>query len=52
MLKVMWDEKDSFEKAINSDPALENHVIMSIPNIYPITVSVILGKICDNNRFD
>ena len=31
ILKVLMDEKESFEKAMKSDPALENHVIMSIP---------------------
>ena len=52
ILKVLMDEKESFEKAMKSDPVLENHVIMSIPGIGPITGSVILGKICDINRFE
>ena len=52
ILKVLMDEKKSFEKAMKSDPLLENHVIMSIPGIGPITGSVILGKICDINRFE
>ena len=52
ILKVLMDEKESFEKAMKSDPVLENHVIMSIPGIGLITGSVILGKICDINRFE
>ncbi len=52
ILKVLMDEKESFEKAMKSDPVVENHVIMSIPGIGPITGSVILGKICDINRFE
>ncbi len=52
ILKVLMDEKNSFEKAMKSDPVVENHVIMSIPGIGPITGSVILGKICDINRFE
>ena len=52
ILKVLQDEKKSFEKAMKSDPALENHVIMSIPGIGPIIGPVILGKICDINRFE
>ena len=52
ILKVLMDEKENFEKAMKSDPVLENHLIMSIPGIGPITGSVILGKICDINRFE
>ena len=52
ILKVLMDEKENIEKAMKSDPALENHVIMSIPGIGPVTGSVILGKICDINRFE
>ena len=52
ILKVLMDEKESFEKAMKSDPLVENHVITSIPGIGPITGSVILGKICDINRFE
>ena len=52
ILKVLQDEMNGFEKAMKYDPALENHVIMSIPGIGPITGSVILGKICDLNRFE
>jgi transposase len=52
ILKGLMDEKESFEKAMQSDPAQENHVIMSIPGIGPITGSVIPGKICDINRFE
>lgn len=52
ILKLLMDERMSFEKAMKSDPLLENHVIMSIPGIGPITGSVILGKICDINRFE
>jgi transposase len=52
ILKVLMDEKESFEKAMKSDPVVENHVIMSIPGIGPITGSVILGKICDITRFE
>ena len=49
---MLMDEKKSFEKAMKSDPVFENHVIMSIPGIGPITGSVILGKICDISRFE
>jgi transposase len=52
ILKLLMIEKESFEKAMKSDPVLEHHVIMSIPGIGPITGSVILGKICDINRFE
>ena len=52
ILKVLMEEKESLEKAMKSDPVIENHVIMSIPGIGPITGSVILGKICDINRFE
>ncbi|MGC8505224.1 MAG: IS110 family transposase [Thermoplasmata archaeon] len=52
ILKVLMDEKKSFEKAMKSDPVIGNHVIMSIPGIGPVTGSVILGKICDINRFE
>ena len=52
ILKVLMDEKENVEREMKSDPVLENHVIMSIPGIGPITGSVILGKICDINRFD
>ncbi len=52
ILKVLMDEKENIENAMKSDPALENHVIMSIPGIGLVTGSVILGKICDINRFD
>ena len=37
---------------MKSDLVLENHVIISIICIGPITGSVILGKICDINRFE
>ena len=52
ILKVLMEEKESLEKAMKSDPVIENHVIMSIPGIGPITGSVIIGKICDINRFE
>jgi transposase len=52
ILKVLMDEKENIEREMKSDPVLENHVIMSIPGIGPITGSVILGKICDINRFE
>ncbi len=52
ILKVLMDEKENFEKAMKSDPVLENHVIMSIPGIGTITGSVILGKTCNINRFE
>ena len=52
ILKILMEEKENIEKAMKSDPVLENHVIMSIPGIGPITGSVILGKICDINRFE
>ena len=52
ILKVLMDEEKSFEKAMKSDTVLENHVTMSIPGIGPVTGSVILGKICDINRFE
>ena len=52
ILKVLMDEKGIIEEEMKSDPVLENHVIMSIPGIGPITGSVILGKICDINRFE
>ncbi len=52
ILKVLMDEKNSFEKAMKSDSVVEKHVIMSIPGVGPITGSVILGKICDINRFE
>ena len=52
ILKVLMDEKENIEKEMKSDPVLENHVIMSIPGIGPITGSVILGKICDITRFE
>jgi transposase len=52
ILKVLIEEKESLEKAMKSDPVIENHVIMSIPGIGPITGSVIIGKICDINRFE
>jgi transposase len=52
ILKVMMEEKEKLEKAMRSDPVIENHVIMSIPGIGPVTGSVILGKICDINRFE
>ena len=43
----MMEEKEKLENAMKSDPVIENHVIMSIPGIGPVTGSVILGKICD-----
>ena len=52
ILKVLMDEKENIEKEMKSDPVLENHVIMSIPGLGPITGPVILGKICDINRFE
>ena len=52
ILKVLMDEKENIEREMKSDPVLENHVIMSIPGIGPVTGSVILGKICDINRFE
>ena len=52
ILKILMEEKENIEKAMKSDPVLENHVIMSIPGIGPITGSVILGKICDISRFE
>ena len=45
-------KKNNIEKEMKSDPVAENHVIMSIPGIGPVTGSVILGKICDINRFE
>ena len=51
ILKVLMDEKENFEKAMKSDPVVENHVIMTIPGIGPVTGSIILGKICDISRF-
>ena len=52
ILKVLMDEKENIEKEMKSDPVLENHVIMSIPGLGPITGPVILGKICDITRFE
>ena len=52
ILKVLMEEKENIENTMKSDPVLENHVIMSIPGIGPITGSVIPGKICDINRFE
>ncbi len=52
ILKILMEEKESIEKAMKSDPVVEDHVIMSIPGIGPVTGSVILGKICDINRFE
>ena len=49
ILKVLMDEKGIIDEEMKSDPALENHVIMSIPGIGSITGSVVLGKICDIN---
>ena len=52
ILKVLMDEKKNIEKEMKSDPVLENHVIISISGIGRITGSVILGKICNINRFE
>ena len=52
ILKVLMDEKENHEEEMKSDPVLKNHVIITIPGIGSITGSVILGKICDINRFE
>ena len=52
IVKVLMVEKENNEKEMKSDPVLKNHVIITIPVIRPITGSVILGKICDINRFE
>ena len=35
----MMEEKEKLENAMKSDPVIENHVIMSIPGIGPVTGS-------------
>ena len=52
ILKILMEEKNNIENELKSDPVVENHVIMSIPGIGPVTGSVIPGKICDINRFE
>ena len=52
ILKVLMEEKERFENAMKSDFESENHVIRSIPGIGPITGAIILGKVCDINRFE
>ena len=52
ILKVLMEEKERFENAKKSDFESENHVIRSIPGIGPITGAIILGKVCDINRFE
>ncbi|MEM4090745.1 MAG: transposase [Thermoplasmatales archaeon] len=52
ILKALMDEREMFENAMKSDTVTDNHVIMSIPGIGPITGSVILGKICNMGRFE
>ena len=47
ILKVLMDEKKIFEKAMKSDPVLENHVIMSIPGDKG---SVLFLTVLDNSR--
>ena len=52
IVNVLMDEKENNEEEMKSDHVLENHVIISVPGIGSITGSVILGKICDINRFE
>ncbi|MEM0050767.1 MAG: hypothetical protein QXW39_09600 [Candidatus Bathyarchaeia archaeon] len=42
ILKILMDEREMFESVMKSDIVPDNHVIMSIPGIGPITGSVIL----------
>ena len=52
ILKVLMEEKERFENAMKSDFESGNHVIRSTRGIGPITGAIILGKVCDINRFE
>ncbi len=52
ILKILMEEKNNIEMEMKFDQVIENHVMMGIPGIGPVTGSVILGKIFDIDRFE
>ena len=52
ILRVLDEEKKRIEDSMTGEFTLRDHVISSIHGIGPVTGSIIIGKIGDNNRFE